>query len=64
MLTQAQKARKSAYDRQRYLRNHEDRLRYQREYYAKHKEEINRRRIRYGFLKYGTARECNKSNDY
>ena len=64
MLTQAQKARKSDYDRQRYLRNHEDRLRYQREYYEKHKEEINRRRIRYGFLEYGTAREYNKTNDY
>lgn len=64
MLTQAQKVRKSACDRQRYLCNHEDRLRYQREYYAEHKEEINRRRIRYGFLKYGTARECSESNDY
>lgn len=62
MLTQAQKARKSACDRQRYLRNHEERLRYQREYYAEHKEEINRRRITYGFIPYGTARKYKEMN--
>ena len=53
---------KKEHDHERYLRNREERLKKQREYYKAHRDEILSTRHMMGFMKYGTIRQNYERN--